>query len=59
LTQKGSLALVGGLLLVIGIDGIWIWRKKIFRLSGHGLAHGIFLFVILLLVLFSQQGAIL
>lgn len=59
LTQKGALGLVGGLLLVIGIDGIWIWRKKVFRLSGHALAHGIFLFSILLLILFSSQGAIL
>lgn len=59
LTQKAALVFVGGLLLAIGIDAFLIWKKKVFRLTGHGLAHGLFLFGILLIVLFSSQGAIL
>jgi len=59
ITQKGAIILLGGLILALVVDGIYIWRKKVFRLSGHSLAHGIFLFAILLFVLFAKQGAIL
>lgn len=59
LTQKGAIIFLGGLILAIVIDGLLMWRKKVFRLSGHSLAHGIFLAVTLLMILFSREGAIL
>jgi len=59
LTQKGAIIFLGGLILAIVIDGVLVWRKKVFRLSGHSLAHGIFLAVTLLMIIFSREGAIL
>ncbi|MFH0943502.1 MAG: CAP domain-containing protein [Candidatus Beckwithbacteria bacterium] len=59
LTKAMSISLTIILLAVIVIDSIVITRKKIVRLSGKGLAHLIFLGVLLIILLGIQPGLVL
>ena len=59
LTKAMSVSLTIILLAVIVIDSIFISRKKIIRLSGKGLAHLVFLGLLLFLLLGIQPGLIL
>ena len=59
LTKAVSISLTLILLAVIIIDSIIITRKKIVRLSGKGLAHLVFLGILLILLLSVQPGLIL
>lgn len=43
LTKNFVLIFAAILIVILGIDGFLIWRKQIVRLSGHNLAHLIFL----------------
>lgn len=54
-----SLFLAGLMLTVLLIDGFVLWRKKIFRVSGHNLAHLIFLGSLFGTVWFYSLGVIL
>lgn len=47
------------LLTILSVDGIMIWRRKIVRISGHNLAHIIFLAGLLGVLWITSQGAIL
>ena len=47
------------LLGVLTLDGGYVWRKKIVRLSGHNSAHLLFLLAILGALWFTSQGVIL
>ena len=59
-STKGVSAAVLGLLLgVFLVDEIIVYRKKIFRVSGRGVAHMSFLGMILLVVLIIKSGQIL
>lgn len=59
LTKAMSISLSIILLLVIVVDSIIITKKKIVRLSGKGLAHLIFLGILLVLLLGIQPGLVL
>ncbi len=59
LTKAVSISLTLILLTVIVIDSIIITRKKIIRLSGKGLAHLVFLGILLFLLFNIQPGLIL
>jgi hypothetical protein len=59
LTKALSISLTLILLAVIVIDSVIITKKKIVRLSGKGLAHLIFLGILLILLLGIQPGLIL
>jgi len=59
LTKSISVSLTIILLSVIIIDSLIITKKKIVRLSGKGLAHLIFLGILLVLLLGIQPGLVL
>jgi len=59
LTKAVSISLTLILLTVIVIDSIIITKKKIIRLSGKGLAHLVFLSILLFLLFNIQPGLIL
>ncbi|MEA3355220.1 MAG: CAP domain-containing protein [Patescibacteria group bacterium] len=59
LTKSMSISLTLILLLIIAIDSLIIAKKKIIRLSGRGLAHLIFLGILLLLLIIVQPGLVL
>ncbi len=48
-----------GLLAILFFDGFVIWRKKIVRISGHNLAHIIFLVGLLGALWITSQGVVL
>ncbi len=58
-TKEFSLLFIGFLMILLAIDGFFIWNKKIIRISSHGSAHMLFLVFSLLAVLFLQSGKIL
>ena len=59
LTKAVSISLTLILLTAIIVDSLIITRKKIVRLSGKGLAHVIFLSVLLIILLGLQPGLVL
>lgn len=59
LTKSISISLTIILLSVVIIDSLIITKKKIVRLSGKGLAHLIFLGILLVLLLGIQPGLVL
>ncbi len=59
LSKNLLLGLSTFLMLVMIIDGVYIWRKKIARVSGRVSAHVLFLFVITGIVWFMSFGTIL
>jgi hypothetical protein len=59
LTKSVSIALTLIILMALVIDTFIITRKRIVRLSGKGLAHLIFLVILLILLLGIQPGLIL
>ena len=59
LTKSVSISLTLILLLVIALDSLIIAKKKIIRLSGRGLAHLVFLGILLLLLVVIQPGLVL
>lgn len=59
LTKSVSISLTLILLLIIALDSFIITKKKIIRLSGRGLAHLLFLGILLSLLIVIQPGLIL
>ena len=58
--SKDMASILTALLMIILVsDGIFIWRKKIVRISGHNLAHIIFLASLLGALWITSQGAVL
>lgn len=51
--------LTGMLLLILASDGILIWRRRIVRVTGHNLAHLIFLGALLGALWVMSQGVII
>lgn len=59
LTKNLGAGVLGILVGVVILDGMIVFRRKTLRLSGRSLAHTLFLMGIILLIIFSSQGAIL
>jgi len=58
-TKNVSLALTIGLLIILGIDGILAYQRKVVRLSGHNFAHLVFLLTLLVALNLIGRGVIL
>lgn len=59
LTKNVSLGLVSMLMVVLVVDGILVARRRIFRLSGHNLAHLLMLLAVLAALNLIGRGIIL
>lgn len=59
ITQLVSFSVLAILLGLFLADAMLVWKQRVIRLSGRPLAHALFLFGMILMILFSQQGAIL
>jgi len=59
LTKIISVALALLLLIILGIDGFLVYRRRIVRLSGHNMAHMTYLLMLLLSIYFLGRGSIL
>lgn len=58
-TKNLASLLTLSLLIILAVDGVIIWRRKIVRISGHNLAHLIFLASLLGALWITSQGVIL
>ena len=58
LSKSLALATLGLLVLVLMVDSVIIWRKRIPRLVGHNLAHLVFLIALIGVVSIMTQGVI-
>jgi len=54
-----SIGITALLLFILFLDGYFIWRHKVVRIAGHNLAHFIFLFALLGIIILGTSGAIL
>lgn len=54
-----SIGITAFLLFILFLDGYFIWRHKVIRIAGHNLAHFIFLFALLGIIILGTSGAIL
>jgi len=52
-------SILGILALILAIDGLYVWRKEIVRLSGKSMAHALFIFGVILIIILSRSGSIL
>lgn len=59
LSKLVTMGFTGLILLVVALDGWYVYRKKIVRVSGHSGGHIVFLIVMLLLLQVATRGAIL
>jgi hypothetical protein len=59
LTKNLSLLLTMGLLVVLVIDGVLAYRRRVVRLSGHNFAHLILLLALLAALNIIGRGVIL
>lgn len=54
-----TMGFAGLIVLVVALDGWYVYRKKIVRVSGHSAGHTVFFAVMLLLLQVATRGAIL
>lgn len=59
LTKIVSFVLAILLLIILGVDSILVYRRRIARLSGHNIAHMTYLLMLLLSIYFMGRGSIL
>ncbi|OGG14087.1 hypothetical protein A2773_05145 [Candidatus Gottesmanbacteria bacterium RIFCSPHIGHO2_01_FULL_39_10] len=59
LTRTFSLLLIGLLLFLLGIDSIFIWKRKTLRVAGHNFAHMLFLIALIGVVYLTGTGVIM
>lgn len=59
ITKNAFLVITGGLIIILGIDGLLAYQRKVVRLSGHNFAHLIFLLVLLAALNLLRRGIIL
>lgn len=59
LSRYATSAFAGLILLIVALDGWFVYRKKIIRVSGHSAGHIVFFAVMLLLLQVATRGAIL
>lgn len=58
-TKEFSLAFIGFLLLLLAIDGFFIWHKKIVRIGSHNLAHFMLLACLFIVISVLKSGNII
>jgi uncharacterized protein YkwD len=58
-TKEFSLYFIGFLIALLAIDGFFIWRKKIIRVSSHNLAHLMLLMCLFVVISFLKSGKII
>ncbi len=58
-SKQVAMAFAGLVLFVVAIDGWYVYRKKIVRVSGHSAGHAAFFAFILILLQVATRGAIL
>lgn len=59
LTKIVSFVLAILLLIILGIDSVIVYRRRIARLSGHNMAHMTYLLMLLMSIYFLGRGSIL
>lgn len=59
LNKAVALLLLFLLTLILTLDGIVIWQRKTIRVSGHNIAHLIFIGTLIAVIWLSSQGSIL
>ena len=59
LTKTISVFLLGLIFGALLIDAVFVWRKRIVRLSGKNIAHLVFIGALLLAAIITKQGVIL
>ena len=59
LSKKVTVTFTGLLLILIGVDAWYVYRKKIVRVSGHSVGHMMFFVMMILLLQIATRGAIL
>lgn len=59
LNKAVALILLFLLTLILALDGIVIWQRKTIRVSGHNIAHLIFIVTLIAVIWLSSQGSIL
>ncbi len=59
LTKVFDISLLVILLSVLVIDGVFVWKKKLIRLSGKSFIHFSFLAIILAIIILTSSGQIL
>lgn len=58
LNKSVTILLLGLLIIVLVLDGILIWQKKTIRISGHNIAHILFLGAFLAAIWLTAAGSI-
>lgn len=58
-SKRVTMAFAGLILLIVALDGWYVYRKKIVRVSGHSAGHLVFFAVMLLLLQVATRGSIL
>ncbi|MBI3342969.1 hypothetical protein HY032_02340 [Candidatus Gottesmanbacteria bacterium] len=58
-SKRVTTGFAGFILLVVAIDGWYVYRKKIVRVSGHSVGHMVFFATMLLLLQLATRGATL
>lgn len=59
LSKQVTTGFAGLIILVVALDGWYVYRKKIVRVSGHSAGHMVFFAVMLLLLQVATRGSIL
>ncbi|MBI5620977.1 hypothetical protein HY949_04305 [Candidatus Gottesmanbacteria bacterium] len=59
ISRYATTGFAGFLLLIIGLDGWFVYRRKIIRVAGHSTGHLVFFVVLLVLIQIASRGAIL
>ncbi|MDP1721754.1 MAG: CAP domain-containing protein [Candidatus Gottesmanbacteria bacterium] len=59
ISKQVTTGFAGLILLVVVIDGWYVYRRKIIRVSGHSVGHMAFFAVLLLLLQLATRGAVL
>lgn len=54
-----AFVVLGILAFILVLDGLYVWRKEIIRLSGKSMAHALFIFGVILIIILSRSGSIL
>lgn len=59
LSKKVTMSFVGLILLMVALDGWYVYRKKIVRVSGHSMGHMVFFMMMMLLLQVATRGSVL
>ncbi|MBI3956310.1 hypothetical protein HY339_03570 [Candidatus Gottesmanbacteria bacterium] len=58
-SKQVTMAFAGLILFVVALDGWYVYKKKIIRVSGHSAGHFVFFAILLLLLQVAVRGSIL